>query len=222
MTTPLAPITRYGKRYHLDRARGVDRSRVPTEEVATHLRKLIRAGATQRGIATVAAVSPTTVGDILTGTNPRVQRPTATALLAVTIKDVLARDDTDGFVPRDATVLRIQALLAIGWRHADISTAIGGDQQRSATLLHQPGEWVTAHTHRQVATAYEKLRRRPGPSAPTAARAHRLGYQPPELITRTLRALDPATAKRGKWVLIRGVRRFVIDGHTITPGGAAA
>ncbi|NCT90234.1 hypothetical protein GXB85_04600 [Cellulomonas sp. APG4] len=168
----------YYKRYRLDVAQGVDRSYVDVTVVRAHLHRLLAAGMTRRGIAIAAGVSPTTVGRVLDGHYAACQRAAATRLLAVTPERLLTRPDPDGFVPAVGARRRIAALLALGWRHADIEQHMP-TRHRSSVVLNQAGQWITRQTHDAVTTAYDALSMRPGPSAATRARAARRGYAPP-------------------------------------------
>jgi hypothetical protein len=133
---------RYRKAYELDRARGVRRT-LPAERPAAHVRQLLADGATVRGIADAAGVSAGVVSRLSRGAKDRVRRDVADKLLAITMADVRARRLATGFVPNVGARRRIQALLAIGWRHEDITAYLAGAGTRTPMVLHQRGDLIT-------------------------------------------------------------------------------
>lgn len=190
------------KRWRLDRERGITRL-VATAPVEAHVRDLSARGATARGIARAAGVSPQTVVRLLSGNHAKMQRTVAARILAVRLADVLARGETGdrhGFVPAEGSRRRIRALLAAGWTHQHITAAMqqaATGLQRSAIVLHQRGELVEARTAKAVAAAYDALAMRPGPSAATRGRAARAGY-PPALAWDD-DTIDDPTAQPADW-----------------------
>lgn len=171
----------YSKRWHYDAAHGRLRT-TPGDPVRAHVRQLLDAGWSQRSIADAAGVGASTVHHVLNDCD-RVKVTTARALLAVTEADILARSNPLGFVRRVGAARRVQALLAIGWRHEDISAAMRdagtGCRVWSHLVLSQRGAWINRATHDAVVHAYDKLSMRPGPSARTRARALKAGFVPP-------------------------------------------
>lgn len=167
----------YFKRWQYDRDRGVART-VATGPVSAHIAGLLDAGWTQRGIAEVTGLPTTTVLHVTHARYGRTNRDIAARLLAV-------QADTprpvSGYLPKIGAVRRIQALMAIGHRHQDITAAIrsAGSSHRSQLVLHQAGELIERRTHRAVCTAYDALSMTPGPSTQTVRRAQALGYLPP-------------------------------------------
>jgi hypothetical protein len=150
---------------------------LPVAAVEAHVRELADAGATVRGIADAAGVPASVVSRVLSRQQARVRPGTVQRLLAVSIEDVMARPLPSGFVPAVGARRRIAALLALGWRHADITACAGGVQ--SATVLHQAGDLVTRATHDSITRAYDQLAMTRGPSERTRRRAHAAGYPPP-------------------------------------------
>lgn len=169
---------RYQKQWRLDRALG--RPRVAdAKPVRAHINTLYAARLSTRAIADVAGVSPQAVTSIAQG-QPTCRVDTARRILAVTLEAVYARQLDTGFVPNIGARRRIQALMAIGWRHVDITAEMGtACGTRSHMVLHQVGGWVTKATHDAVRAAYDALSMRPGPSQRTRDRARALGYAPP-------------------------------------------
>lgn len=170
---------RYQKLWRLERDAGLLRT-IDAAPVRAHLHRLIVIDGFSHGaVADAAGTSDTPVGPLLSGDQTQLRRATAEALLAVTPEKIRIRSNLAGFIPAHGARRRIQALLALGWRHEDISAAGGFTPRRSPTILHQPGSWITRATHDAVAVAYDALSMTPGPSARTRRRAEQLGYAPP-------------------------------------------
>ncbi|MBD5787134.1 hypothetical protein IF650_13180 [Cellulosimicrobium terreum] len=170
----------YTKRWRLDASRGIKRL-VDASPVHTHVRGLLDAGWSSRAISEAAGVAPTTVSSIVRRRQATVRRDVAARILRVRAGRMLAHRDTPaGFVPAVGARRRIKALLALGWRHEDITAAAGlTGRGQSAIVLHQRGDWVAKVTHDAVLAAYAALSTRQGPSDRTRSRAAMLGYAPP-------------------------------------------
>lgn len=168
--------TAYRKKWRYDVHRGVHRliDSGPTRE---HIAGLLDQGASVRGIAEAAGISPSVVSRLRLGRQPSIRRPVAAALGNVTMTAIVGRPNGAGFVPNLGARRRIQAMLAIGWRHEDINAATG--KGRSQVILAQAGDWISRDNHDAIARAYAQLAGRPGPSAATRGRAAKLGYAPP-------------------------------------------
>lgn len=166
----------YRKKWALDRSRGITRT-VPADRVRSHIQALLSQGMSCGSIAAAAGLGPTCVYQLRAG-QPTVRRTTAARLLAVTGPQSVSviADDSGVFVPRFLVDRRIQALLALGWRHADMQARSG---VQTACVMNQAGRWVTVRTFTRVAVMYEDLWDKPGPSARTRNRAARRGYAPP-------------------------------------------
>ena len=164
---------RYQKRWLYDRSRGVRRW-IPVTEVRPHVRRLLAAGMTLNGIAKASGVSRQVVHRVARGDTDRLQAAKAAAILAV--PGPRYGDDDETFVDRHGTVLRIRALLALGWRHEDMRAESG---VVTHLVLAQPGDRVTWRNRQRVAAMYDRLSMRLGPSRVTAARAAKAGYLPP-------------------------------------------
>lgn len=153
----------------------------PAERARQHYHALNAAGWSLRAIAAHAGVSSTEVSRFIRhGT----ETPHVTAgilgIQAGTIPTRTTATTTSPnavpFVSRVGTVRRIQALLRMGWTHAEQRRRSGKD---TAQLISQQGRWVTRTTHDEIAALYRDLSHRRGPSTRTAARAERLGYVSP-------------------------------------------
>lgn len=158
-------------------ARGIRRL-INATETRNHIHTLQGLGWSLRAIAGAADVSVQGVHRIARG-RERINRITAAAVLAIPVDSLPQRPSvavTEPFVSRIGTVRRIQGLLFMGWGHAEMTRRSG---IATANALHQQGRWVTRSTHDKIATLYDELAMRPGPSTKAAAFARRLGYAPP-------------------------------------------
>jgi hypothetical protein len=172
----------YRKRWQLDHDRGITRT-VPSGPVVAHLEQLVAAGATRTGIAEAAGISKTGVCRILRGDQPTVRRVVARALLAVDLAAIVHRDRDRGFVPSIGSRRRVQALMAIGWRHQDMNAWLRANApqtgHRSNLILSKPGDLLERRTADAVRALYDALWSTPGPSASTRARSAAKGWVPP-------------------------------------------
>jgi AraC-like DNA-binding protein len=170
------------KRWHYERAHGLTRT-TQAAPVAAHLQELLNAGWSLRSIADAADYSPSSVHRIVIGVQQRIRNDIAARLAAVDGAAILARQNSLGFVRNLGARRRIQALLAIGWRHEEITATMLQTQPecgtRSQMVLHQRGNWIARRTHDAVAAAYDQLSMTPGPSAKTRRLAAKYGYAPP-------------------------------------------
>lgn len=147
-----------------------------------HLASLDAAGWSLRAVSGATGIPATVLSRYRTGLDrDRYDVPTKVLKLDPgSIPSIPSRGTTEPFVSRVGTVRRIQALLAMGWRHQDINERLGAVRaNRSALLLAQQGRWVTRTTHDKIAAIYRDLSHRRGPSEHTRARALRLGYATP-------------------------------------------
>ena len=168
---------KYQKRWAMDRAQGRTRL-IDAKPVRVHIDSLLAARMSVRAIADCAGITPSAVSKIGSGRQAKVQRSTARAILAVTPEAAYTRPHGPGFVLNVGARRRIEALLALGWRHEDITAAMG-TRTSSALVLHQVGGWIARDTHDAVCGAWRALGNRRGPSERTRGRAARLGYAPP-------------------------------------------
>jgi transcriptional regulator with XRE-family HTH domain len=173
----------YSKRWHHERAHGLYRL-TPAGPARAHVQTLLDGGWSQRAIADCAGVSNSTVHALVSDVTrlEQLKKPTAAALLAVTEAMLVARSNPLGFVLRVGAKRRVQALLAIGHRHADITDVIRSNSDvrvPSQLILSQRGEWITRATHDAIAAAYDVLSMRPGCSTRSKSRAEKHGFVPP-------------------------------------------
>lgn len=163
------------KQWRIDYEHGLTRmvDAAPTTE---RVRALVHAGWSIRAIADAAGASYTVLSAAYRGKKRWIIRGTAAAVLAVQVRDMIARSRPADFVPNVGTKRRLQALLANGWTHPELHERSG---LRTSVLITQPGKWVTRRTHDAIVALYEDLWDLPGPSDVTRKRARRLGYVPP-------------------------------------------
>lgn len=221
---PASAQPAYRKKWQLDRQRGIHRT-IPAKRVAEHIERLLASGFTRRGISETAGCSPTVIARILSGGQPTVQTRTAARLLAVHPYRIHHRDRDHGFVPAIGARRRIQALLAIGHRHADITARIRahGSQTQSQLVLLQAGNLLERRTSDAVRGAYNDLWATPGPSSRTRSRAAARGYAPP-LAWDDDTIDDPAARPAGvigamqtsRAALVEDVAELVAHGATVT------
>lgn len=176
MTEQLTDAYRYHKRWRYERSQGLTRM-AEAAPARLHIATCVGAGMSMSAIAAAAGVSVQVVWNLTRGQRT-LKRTTEAKILAVTpgVTNAARPDCTEPFVPAIGTRRRIRALLAIGWRHSDITAAAG---RQSANSLHQQGRWVTKSLHDDFARAYRELSGKPGPSEASRRRASKLGYLGP-------------------------------------------
>ncbi|MEQ7127425.1 hypothetical protein ABN034_23145 [Actinopolymorpha sp. B11F2] len=145
---------------------------ITARQTARHLRALIGAGMTMPQISRLSGVAVRVVQDVVSGRQDRVLRATAERLLAVTNP----APGPAGSVPSIGVLRRIQALLAMGWRHRDLDLRTGLDTR---TLLDRGNGWVPPSVHAEVNRVYDSLSMTPGPCARTRDETRAVGYAPP-------------------------------------------
>lgn len=165
------------KRWRVERARGHKRTTDP-KRAQIHVQTLTAThGVSIRAIAETAGVTPSVISNLNRGICPGLKVTTEKAILAVTPQAIFNRPLQTGFVPNIGARRRIQALMAIGYRHQDLTPQLGFS---TGTLLHQIGEWISKAKHDAVAALYEELWDTPGPAPATSrVRIEKAGYAPP-------------------------------------------
>lgn len=130
-----------------------------------------------RAIAEVSGVAAQTISRLSRGTCKSVALRTEAAILAVSPEDVLGRANPRGFVPNIGSRRRLRALMAVGWRHSDLSPMVGFN---TGTLNHQAGNWISRAKHDAMKDLYDRLWNIQGPAPATSrARVRNAGYLPP-------------------------------------------
>lgn len=151
-----------------------------------HIATLRSRGWTIRSISAHANTSPSDVSR-LARTGQTSNYSCAAGILAIdpnTRASKTAGKYREPNVSRVGTVRRIQALLAIGWPHDEITCRLNEagvtDVRASVNLLHAPGSLVRRSRHDAVAQVYRDLLAiGDGPSAKARTYANRLGYVVP-------------------------------------------
>lgn len=158
----------------------VGRLRIVTdveENARLHIHTLLAAHWTQADIARTAGVAEASLSYFLHG---RKGRPNGNIYVAERVLRVRPDDIPPGRVSRVGTVRRIQALMVMGWTHAEMCRRLGYKSEKATSvLLAQPGEWVTRATHDAVAALYRELSHQRGPSERGRKMALRRGYAGP-------------------------------------------
>ena len=158
--------------YARDRAHG-RRRYVPATDTRAKLQELVDAHVPVRAIARASGLSHTAVTQIIDGRHEQVQRQTATRIATLTPNDVY--DQACGNVPNVGAVRRVQALMALGWRKADLEA----EGVPSGQLVTRSRDLINVQGWRQVRDVYDRLSMTPGPSQTTRDRAAARGYFPP-------------------------------------------
>jgi hypothetical protein len=168
---------RYRKKWKIDNLRGVKRIVDPGKAQA-HVQALVRDhGVSLRGIAEAAGVSAFIISDLNREIKRGLHRDSEKAILAVTAEAVLARPNGEGFVPNIGGRRRIQALMAMGWRHQDLTPLLGIN---TANIVHQQGDWFTKKKHDAIKELYDRLWNQRGPATILSInRIKKAGYAPP-------------------------------------------
>lgn len=147
--------------------------------VATHIDKLIKAGATANGISVAARTGAHTVQDIHAGARVTTHATVAERILAVTLDAALnpyeVRVDSIG------SVRQIRALMAAGHSIASIRAAGEPEVERTTAseLINGKLPRIRACTAAAINTAYARLSMKTGTSAKSRLRAERAGWAPP-------------------------------------------
>lgn len=170
---------RWAKQWRYDRDHGIRRY-VDAGPVREHVHQLRAKGATYRGIAQLASVSPNSVYKVAAGQR-HVQRPTAAKILAVTPELLFQRREADDFVPGVGAARRLQALAALGHNPTTIAAAMGPGATPAIVrnTRAEAGAWISRLNYDRTVAAYEALWNRPGTSNQTRSAAAKLGYAPP-------------------------------------------
>jgi hypothetical protein len=134
-------------------------------------------GVSIRSIGEASGVSASTISLIDRGAVNLVGVQIEKAILAVRVEHIFERPNPRGSVPIIGARRRIQALMAIGWRHQDLTPMLGF---RSANIVHQEGRWVSRQKHDAVKDLYDRIWNQRGPAgAQSMTRIAKAGYAPP-------------------------------------------
>lgn len=168
----------YRKRRALKQLRGVPTSLVPADEARTHIRRLNDLGWSFNALEAMVdgAISSVTLGNLVNGTHPNIERKTASAALAIPYT-LAPRDSVPdvGLVPLIGARRRVHAMLRLGWNHAAMRP-LCGDTTHIARASYAT---LSARRWRMVDAFYQAHCMTPGPSHTTANRARCSGFIPP-------------------------------------------
>lgn len=168
---------RWQKQRRMELQRGLKRT-TDASRAQAHVQSLVAShGVSLRSIGEACGISYTTISHLNRGLCTKLLVVTEKAILGVRVENIFERPNPRGSVPMIGTRRRIQALLAIGWRHQDLTPLLGFT---SHNMVHQAGEWVTRRNHDAVKAVYDRLWNQRGPApAQSMGRIARAGYAPP-------------------------------------------
>lgn len=167
----------YMKRWRIEHDRGLTRTTTP-QRSEDHIRQLIsQHGVSIRSIADAAGISPGTISLLNRGKQTTIKRTYEAKILAVTAEKIFNRSLATGFVPNIGARRRLQALMAIGWRHQDLTKRVGFN---TGTMMHQRGDYISQFKHEAVRKVYDQLWNVQGPAdGRSMTRVAKAGYAPP-------------------------------------------
>lgn len=138
---------------------------VDAAPVREHVKALVAAGGSARGISAVAGVNEKVVRDLLPPTKGGRRRPAKHRVLGDNARKVLAvrvEDVVPPSVNATGTVRRIQALIAVGWPMTRLAEPLGMSDNHVWDLLRRYGTnpelQVLGSTAHRVAAAYNTIR----------------------------------------------------------------
>lgn len=168
---------RWQKQWRRDNLAGIRRM-TDASRAKEHVQALATSlGVSSRAIADASGVSRETIALLNRGVAETLYVTTEQRILAVKAEDILNRPNHTGYVPNIGARRRVQALMAIGWRHQDLSPRLGFV---STNLIHQQGDWITQRKHQAVKDLYDQLWNKPRPEdVRSRNRAAKAGYAPP-------------------------------------------
>ena len=168
----------YRKRRALAQLRGIPTAPIDAAPIRTHTKQLLALhwGTPAIIAATGADVTPTGLLLLANGTSQRAERKFARILTLPLTLHVPDTAEDQMWVPSLGAVRRVRALMALGWRHEDITELIGRSSHHLSAQRHNV---INALDWRLVAAAFETMSTVPGPSPKAKARAMEKGYGPP-------------------------------------------
>lgn len=188
----------YRKQWRIERHQGRSRS-LDAADVCRHLLWLVKEhNCSLEGIAEASGVGYMTISRLHRGLVKTIRRSNAEALLAVKPENV--RPNGEVLVPNIGGRRRIQALMAIGWRHSDLTPLLG---LPSANIVYQDGQWFTKRKHDAIKRVYDQLWNQQGPGGiRVTSRAAKAGYAPP--LAWDDETIDDPTAVPNLGAVVRG------------------
>ena len=169
----------YRKRRALAELRGIPTAPIPAAPLRTHVNALIGLGWGTPAILAAARVdgTPTALLLIANGRSLRAERKFEPILRLPVTLNCPSHVPDHMLVPSLGATRRVRALMALGWRHEDITAMIGG--RSSHHLSAHRHKTINAHDWRLVDAAYEAMSGTPGPSEKSRRRAAKQGFVPP-------------------------------------------
>lgn len=150
---------------------------VPADSATARVRRLLAEGFSAAVIAHLIGADRATVRNLGKGTFATVSRTTAAAVVRLTPARIRALTPDHMRLPALGSARRLRALQALGWPLNCITAEISNSQIN--WIAAHPNAQIPARAARAVATTYDRLSMRPGPSARTAAWAARHHLHPP-------------------------------------------
>jgi hypothetical protein len=168
---------RYRKRRQLAALRGIDAGPIAAADVRNHAKKLLDLGWSAKAMIDWTGIGTTTgLLLIINGNTVKAERKWEAILRIPLTYAVPEHLPETTLVPAEGAVRRVRALMALGWRHEDLTPLIG---RTSSHLVSARYPRINALDWRIIDAAYEKLSGTPGPSAGTRTRAAAQGFLPP-------------------------------------------
>ena len=167
------------RRRALAEIHGVSLSYMPAQAVRNHANALVAIGWNPQAIIIAAGGVGTVQGlRLIQRGSQLTAHPKWRAILRLPLSVAVPAHMPDEVrVPALGAQRRVQALLAMGYRHSDLT-----EHMHSATsyrLTTGRLALTTARTWRAANAAYQRLSATPGPSDTTRDRARAMGYAPP-------------------------------------------
>lgn len=163
----------YNKAHRLGIGDAGKQRRVDPQETIRHIAVLRARGWTWRAIGDAAGVAMSVPHQMVSGGHPKVALTSARAILAITPAWV----ETRRIVDPAGTRRRVDAMAALGWPLWLVEQR-AGLAFRSVSCALSRGR-VTALVASRVATVYDELSTKKGPSPSAAGRARVRGSHPP-------------------------------------------
>lgn len=165
------------KRRQLAQLAGQPTSLVPAAPIRRHLNQMNQLGWSFEALAAINGTGTAAALNLVaSGQSFRCERKFEPIGSRPVTLHVPATVGDNMWVPVLGATRRVQALLALGWRHADITEAIGRSSHSIATATYLR---TRAIDWRIVDAAFERMSVGRGASERTASRAIARGYVPP-------------------------------------------
>lgn len=166
------------KRRLLAQLNGQPTSLIDAAPIRTHTRALVDLGWSLEAIMAASGCAGTSAGLrlIANGTSAKAERKFGAVAAMPLSVHVPAHVPDTCLVPSLGATRRVRALMALGWRHEDITPLIGRTSHHLASGRYPR---MLALDWRLVDAAYERLSGAPGGSDRARARAVAAGFAPP-------------------------------------------